>query len=62
MNAKSFKHLKLLTLEGKLVENYSYNDAQTDVQLALPNLSKGMYFIHIELENMPTVSLPFMVE
>ncbi|MCG9880719.1 MAG: T9SS type A sorting domain-containing protein [Bacteroidia bacterium] len=62
IQSKSFKQLKLLTIDGKHLETYSFNDAQKEVQLALPSLAKGMYYLLIELEELPTVSLPFMVE
>ena len=61
-NNKTFTGIKLLNIEGKMLDYFTFEDSKTETQINLPQLAKGMYFAMVEIENNQTVSLPFYVE
>jgi hypothetical protein len=62
LNKQPFTSIQIRSIEGKLIETYTFQQPQEEAPLQLPQLSKGLYHLFISSEGKTRITLPLMIE
>jgi hypothetical protein len=62
LNKQPFTSIQIRSIEGKLIETYTFQQPLEEAPLQLPQLSKGLYHLLISSEGKTGVTLPLMIE
>ncbi len=61
LNKQPFTSIQIRSIEGKLIETYTFQQPQEEAPLRLPQLSKGLYHLFISSEGKTGFTLPLMI-
>jgi hypothetical protein len=62
VSKQTFNSIQIRSIEGKLIETYTFQQPLEEVSLQLPQLSKGLYHLFISSEGKTGITLPLMIE